>query len=154
MLFGWFDGDPVATNADGTCEVPPFNSTLAPLGLNVSASGLVITLRCIMCVDSGGADGISTCQDGTSAGSACLSRALTPSLDNFCASGDRVGQPCDAGASPPDEPCPNADCAGFACACENNTCGLLVDGITAAECSPIDRGSPTPDSALNTFLVP
>jgi hypothetical protein len=154
MLFGWTDGNPAPTNPNGTTDLPPSNDPIEPVGLNVSASGLLVSLRCLMSEDSGGADGISTCLDGANAGDPCLSRAETPRLDDFCASGDRAGRPCDPNASAPDEPCPNAVCTGFKCACENNDCGLLADGITAADCSPTDRGSPSPDSALNTFLVP
>ena len=158
ILYGWFDGNPAPTNPDGSLMLPASSSPLAPFGLNVSAGGLVIRLRCLMGVDSGDEDGVSTCQDGPSIGDSCLSRAdLTgdPAGDNFCASGDNAGLPCDPAAQALDpNPCPNADCTGFNCACENNDCGLLADGVTASDCSPSDKGSPTPDANLNTFVVP
>jgi hypothetical protein len=64
ILWGWYDGNPVATNANGSSVIPPAASSIDPLGMNVSAGGLVVNLRCVMSVDSGGVDGVSTCEDG------------------------------------------------------------------------------------------
>jgi hypothetical protein len=160
FLYGWFDGDPPTTNPNGTTVLPPANKvTVPPLGMDVEAgSGLNVGLRCLMSVDSGGVNGVSKCEDGPNATDDCLSRADlvgTPGGDNFCASGDNVGLPCDPiAASTEPDPCPNALCIGFNCACENNDCGLLVDGVTAANCAGTDTGSPTPDTLLIPYVVP
>jgi hypothetical protein len=158
ILYGYFDGNPPTTNTDGTLVLPASNAPVAPLGLTVNATGLTVGLRCRMGVDSGGVNGVSTCQNGPNTGIDCLSRADfvgDPAGDNFCASGTRAGLPCDpAAASPEPDPCPGAACTGYNCACANNDCGLLADGVTAADCATTDTGSPTPDSLLNAFVVP
>jgi hypothetical protein len=147
MQFGWFDGNPVETAANGTCNIPAsvFAAPADPVGVRVSAGGLFVALQCLMCVDSAGVDGIATCATGPNVGLPC--NAPFDNSNNACNDGTDAGLACSQTSAtactfgtPATIGCVNADCGSA--------------GGIAHVCSPPDLSSPTPDSALISFPVP
>jgi hypothetical protein len=89
-----------------------------------------------MCVDSGGANGIATCDGGANNGNSCFSPF--DNSNNQCVGGIDNGQPCSETSA--------TACGGGECV--NADCGA------GADCVPPDLSSPTPDSVLIPFLIP
>ena len=148
ILFGWFDGTPPATNPDGTMELPAavFANPPAPVGVRVSAGGLFVAFQCLMGVDSGGPNGVTTCVGGVNDGQPCLNPF--DNSNNACVGSDDDGLPCAQESA-------TACTVGGAGECVNNDCG------PGATCGPADPADPvanqaatTPDLLLETFLVP
>jgi hypothetical protein len=137
ILFGWFDDDA----APGLLTLPAavFANPAAPVGVRVSAGGLFVALQCLMGEDSGGANGIATCTGGPNNGLPC--NAPSDNSNNACVGSDDNGLPCSQTSV-------TACTAGSMGECVNADCG------SGATCGPADLASQTPDSLLNTFLVP
>jgi hypothetical protein len=141
ILFGWFDGNPPATNPDGTIELPlaVFADPTPPVGMRVSAGGLFVARQCLMAVDSGGPNGVTVCVGGTNDGQACDNPF--DNSNNACVGSDDDGLPCAQESA-------TACTRGSWGECVNADCG--AGGI----CGPTGLAATTPDSRLETFLVP
>jgi hypothetical protein len=111
----------------------------APVGIRVSAGGLFVAFQCLMAVDSAGPDGVATCQGGANDGQACDNPF--DNSNNACVGSDDDGLACSQTSF-------TACTAGTFGICVNADCG--AGGI----CGPTDLASTTPDSRLETFLVP
>jgi hypothetical protein len=143
MLFGWYDGltAPVGT---GLLSLPPavFANPVPPVGLRVSAGGLFVALQCLMGEDSGGPNGIATCQGGPNDGAPCQAPA-----NNACNDGTDAGQQCDQSSL---TACTFGTAASIGCV--NSDCG--VDAGNPVVCSPPDLASITQDAQLMPFVLP
>jgi len=140
ILFGWYDG--LGENpAPGLLSLPPavFADPPAPVGMRVGAGGLFVAFQCLMAVDSGGPNGVTTCQGGANNGLPCENPA--DNSNNACVGSDDAGLPCAQESA-------TACTAGSVGECVNNDCG------PGALCSPADLAATTADSLLETFLVP
>ena len=140
ILFGWYDGlaPPVAP---GLLSLPAavFAQPAAPLGVRVSAGGLFVALQCLMGVDSGGPNGVTTCRAGANAGQACSNPF--DNSNNACVGSDDDGLPCAQESA-------TACTAGSVGECVNADCG------PGATCRVANLASTTADGLLNTFVVP
>jgi hypothetical protein len=146
MLFGWFDGlAPPVAPALLPLPAAVFSNPAAPMGIRVSAGGLFVALQCLQAVDSGGVNGVATCQGGPNAGLPCF--APSDNSNNACDSGTDAGLACSQTSAtactvgvPATIGCVNADCGSA--------------GGIAHECAVTDLASTTPDSALMPFVIP
>jgi hypothetical protein len=142
ILYGWWDGNPPATNPNGTLVLPAavFSNPVPPVGVRVSAGGLFVALQCVAGVDSGAfPEGIATCAGGANDGDACS--APFDNSNNACVGSDDDGLACSQASA-------TACTAGSQGECVNADCGA------GSECGPVDQASPTPDALLIEFLVP
>jgi hypothetical protein len=95
--------------------------------------------------DSGGVNGIATCQSGPNNGLPC--DAPFDNSNNACNNGTDAGLACSQTSL---TACTFGTAATIGCV--NADCGST--GTTAHECSPPDLSSVTPDGSLNDFVVP
>lgn len=157
MLFGWGDEGLSGATLDadtGIYDIEQGTVETLEQGIAVDA-GLVVTVSCVMAVDSAGDDGVAVCEGGDNDGQPCTS---PPDVgNNICFGGDNDGDSCSS----------NEDCGGDGGGMGGNGGGDGAGGGSGetgpvcanadcgpeGECGPTDEASLTPDSALISFPI-